>query len=368
MTKQVRRRITEQDLVDLALSRFSSEGVREYSQIGGISGRADAVVIRAITSAFRRGLVEVRPKVSPHLRDVGRALVDEFDLLGALLAEGTSDELKTYRLIGAATASLVEPGLVWPDHARIGVGSGRAVNAFVEALAQRGTSLRARDVTIASLSGNLRVQNSEGPQNMRFDADWNASVLARTFIHPVDVRLADHRLLAKSEDSAREIVTDRWTTAVLTHVVSGIGMFGPGHRMYDSADAVGSGVGEKLETLRLLCRKTLDQYGNHYSSSPIADVSNRLFVITPAAQGLPDGLITLQRKMAVAIEDLNRFLVLPPAECVRDAGTTVILAAAPRKRQAILHLLSGNGLVCRPRFLSTDLATAEWLLAQRGRE
>ena len=100
-SRQRRRPMTDAEKIQLVMERFG--GVKTGKRPTALSelavkyGRDEAVISKAVASAFREGLVEIRerPADPPRLESIEKKLTDYFDLLEAIVVEDqgpTSDE------------------------------------------------------------------------------------------------------------------------------------------------------------------------------------------------------------------------------------------------------------------------------------
>jgi hypothetical protein len=306
--------------------------------------------------------------------------VEDFDLLGARvvsvanrenLSSGEYDD-RVQDAVGRGLAEALASGPVFFDGCSAGIGSGRAVHSAVESLQE--ARLRARDVSVASLSGNLMPEAPSRTTNIRYDADWNASVFAQAFVAPVDLYLMSNNLVAKTAEKAAEARSDQWPGKFqpgpqgFSHLICGVGVFEPGHRLFDGATAEAmEPIREQLLDLQQLVKTAASKFPDHYPGSPVADLSNHLFVARPLDPPIPEELAGLLARIEGIVGAVNRFLVAAPDVFLQQARTVMLAAGVPRKGQALLHLLRKNN-VCRVRYLCTDLATAEWLVQAIDRE
>lgn len=377
--KQRRRRsLADDELVELALTRFSPSGLNKVAELADASGRAEAVVIRAITAAFKKGLVTVvanNRRAPVRVGALERALTEHFGLLGAVVVDhavGASEDLQLdaeiHQALGEAMANVIAAAPVFKDGDVIGVSSGRAVHFAVDGLASRMSS-GAKGVTILSLSGILHPRDHTRRRSLRFDADTNVLSLASAFSSSGSMEYVS-QLLVTADDSELErarsrtwLGRDEFTGQTLALV--GVGVFAPGHRLYEPFedeegsrrdDPVLAPIIDELQELARLSSDARTSLRSEVAYYPVADICNHLFFVPPSGSRR----LAQEGDIRAVIEAINaRLLAVKPAQLAK-AQTIILIAGTQRKAGAIETLLKHSGYAIR--YLCTDSKTANSIL------
>ena len=197
--RRQRRKLTDEERIWFALKRFEplryGRAMEEISALGKQKQRDPAVVSRAISDAFRKGLVEIRTnEYAKYAREFSleEDLKSKFKLPGAVVIrfaepppqlqgknledfKAWNDEL--HSALGFSLARMIAAGgFVFGAGARIGIGSGRGVFFVVDWLAKL-TKLRAINVQAFSLTGATYPQ-THAKDGLRLDADTNVNIFA----------------------------------------------------------------------------------------------------------------------------------------------------------------------------------------------
>jgi hypothetical protein len=305
-----RKELTDEERTSIALDRFGplQQGMRtvEVEVLSKRYKRDPAVISRAISEAFRRGLVQIRkverveqPNRAPELE---ARLQSRFDLLGAIVIEPSEssasatedrrslvfgDEL--HAKLGSAMAQLIATGTVFRSGSVIGLGSGRGVYHTVDALSKL-PPLRATKVTLVSLTGAVFAQDHAVRVNLRLDADFHVNLFGQCFAHPVEIHQI-HAPIVLSDPREFSAVRKRtwlgkekWEGNI--HGLFGVGVLKRGHRFNEFVDAYERSDFNRdhtldpiLEPLRKLIRICRTVSNDYYC--PVADICNNLFLVPP---------------------------------------------------------------------------------------
>jgi DNA-binding transcriptional regulator LsrR (DeoR family) len=323
----------------------------------------------------------VRELQQDQVRRVGeleQKLQEAFNLLGAIVIESvpasgaaqgkgpapTPGDL-AHALLGCALAGLIATGAVFRDLDCIGLGSGRGVYYTVEALAKL-PRLRAANVTIVSLTGDVYAQDHAKIIDSKMDADMHARLFSLAFAGKVHRYLMGSRILY-SDATILEAVRNRtWSDPQwpkITHALVGVGALTAGHRFFDEIttshpEPILAPVHAELKELVSLSKKI--SAGTDDTYCPVADISNNLFFVRP-----PSG-VSIQTKSEHRIRELissiNPRLLNVPEAVLKETGTILLVAGTKKKALAIRELLTSEPY--RIRFLCTDRDAAEIVLKE----
>lgn len=300
--------IGDEERINIALDRFGRQGkLFSVKALAEKYKRDPGVISRAVAEAFSKQLVELRTanESQPHAvsdpvrcEELERQLQEKFDLLGAIVVKIPSNEEERawsaphrrdwlHEMLGRAMAHAIAKGpLFWPGTS-IGLGSGRGVFYTIEALAAL-APLRAADVTLVSLTGDVYARDHARQMNLRMDADTHVNLLSRCFAKSVIPHLLSARIVyedVKLTDQARtkSWVGEYWQKP--THALVGLGVLKEGHSFFDSVRSEQSAakdvlwpIKQDLTQLVELSESFSSRYPNYCA---IADISNRLFVVPP---------------------------------------------------------------------------------------
>jgi DNA-binding transcriptional regulator LsrR (DeoR family) len=340
--------------------------------------RDPAVISRAIVSAFREGLVEVREAAQtpqqPHRVDaLERGLLNRFTSLSAAIVVAADATLggagaaapDVHPKLGSAIAAVIAGGALFRDGDIIGVGGGRGVYYTCEALATL-PLIRARRVTLVSLTGANHARDRKR-KNLRLDADHHLSLLGRCFLTEVKMHLVSHPLVyddpAELAGAMRRTWLNpegRWRVNLPTHALVGMGTLVSGHCMFDETaaappdrDPVLAPIFEDLRSLITVCQPLISE-----RYSPVADIVNRLFYVSPPAGVTIDS--ATEQEIRAAIDRINtKVLAVSPVDLKRIPAV-MLVAGTRSKAIAIRQLLTDNDYHIR--FLCTDETAAEEML------
>jgi DNA-binding transcriptional regulator LsrR (DeoR family) len=293
--RKQRKKLEDSERARICLARFAplqyGGGLEPIANLSKTYDRDPAVISRAISDAFKRCLVEVRPAVATSVQLARSLALEERlrakyrNLLGVVVirtdpppgpehlpdAKTWNDNL--HAKLGAAMADVIASGTVFRPGDRVGVGPGRAVFQTVESLRQLGTKLPIGDIELFSLTGAMHVGAHGVGTNLLMDADTNLNLFSECFAGPVKTNFVHSPIVVgtdeedvltykratwlqgnrsgtnnvkgsgvgishSSEDSSSPNATgEKRETQALTHAVVGVGAFSWGHRLYQEGKA-----------------------------------------------------------------------------------------------------------------------------------
>ena len=248
---------------------------------------------------------------------------------------------------------------------KISVGSGRGVYFTIRGMAER-QRLNIEDVQIASLSGAVLPAAHGTPLNMFLDADLHASLLGPCFSRPVSTETLSLPIAHEHLDVVRKhthLAPKRYEESPPDHALIGIGVLGPGHKLFDiveGATQVGKNhlfhVMDDLTKVVKLTKK-LSSCEHHYV--PVADVANRLYPIEPPFD-LKHQFRPELNELKGLIKKINTHLLTVRIRQLARIRNIMVVAGTPNKARAIHRFL--NCEVTKVRTLCTNLATAQLIL------
>ena len=382
-SRQRRRPMTDAEKIQLVMERFG--GVKTGKRPTALSelavkyGRDEAVISKAVASAFREGLVEIRerPADPPRLESIEKKLTDYFDLLEAIVVEDqgpTSDEGQSKSLnrndaihatLGRAMARVIAGGFVFRDGDVVGVGSGRGVYYTVDSLRQL-PRLRAKNVVLGSLTGAVHARDHAQRINLTLDADTHVALLGPCFTQSVTLHLASHPIIFPGVRKTIWFSDQHWHDEPPTHALIGVGVLAPGHRFFEDAgintqhrEPILAPIQSDLESLVKLCGDVERSKGvDSRIYCPVADIANCLFYVQPP----PGANIKndTQREIERLVGKINDQLLNVNRQQLQQVGQIMLVAGTPKKAVAIRRLLDDDRYNIR--FLCTDRDTAEQIL------
>lgn len=273
-----------------------------------------------------------------------------------------SDDI--HRLLGYALARELCNGTMIREGDRLGIGPGRGVYETVRAM-QRQKSIRARSVTLVSLSGVGYLRHHSNNRNLLLDSDFIISFMGEAFDFPVTLDVVAAPLVAPAFESAS--IFNSWLTLpdrtrpTLNTAILGVGSFAGGNRFFEEASAsvatqqpAYEAIRPALRALRVATSKL--PVGEYV---PVADVGYHLF-FAPSPQrksSLPESVeADIQRQL----EAINRLLLSAHKNHFKSMQSVMLVAGTRGKASALHHLLSSSWI--RVTHVTTDRATAHALL------
>jgi len=388
--------VTDEQRVDIALARFGPS--RQFGRFASIEDlgrrfqRDPSVITRAIKEAFRRGLVTVLENKSAFATEPIREDLDGRDLLmkhfpqlrGATVVKVDTDaSVEVHRRLGRAMAQFISTGGILRPNDRLGVGSGRAVYACVEALA-RLPQLRVHPITLLSLTGSLRA--SDPDLRLHVDADVHLFLLARCFEHQIFLEPLSSAIAARP-DQRESIMSGTWLggkgqkAEPPTHALVGVGALDMEHRLYQLDKDTPSPKGHKSTpspeghkgtpspegnfdpALRALLHEDLeplvgicDEYAKEKKEALVGDLCNWLFLV--------DDKHALSSQAQTHIKNINRKLITADVDLLKKIGTIMVVSGTQRRCGALLRLMLSEDLP-EISYLCTDSRTAVDLVKRK---
>lgn len=408
MQPQVKRdykrapRLADKEALEITLSYFDHtkqrQALKAVGQGEGVTGATSTEDIerensrnathawRALRAAFARKLVEViptrRPKLDlklaermretyPHLLGVQVVDLDELSPDRQMPDEKIrSLDDKIHAELGHAVAKAIAQGMMFQDGSVIGVGSGRAVYYTVRDL-QEFPALGAKNVTVQSFTGWVHAKNHYATTNTtrEFEADTHAAMLLQCFgqavINTVNRGIAyrdDENHLLEKLRKASHLSETQWVKTRPRYALLGVGVIGPGHRLYEEANATRHepGLQAIVEPLRRLVEISEKVHARarcrfYY---PVADIANQLFCVQGCHWNDIDA--TVRQELENLVTGINKQLLTVTAAQLKEVENVILIAGTETKAVAIRHLLHTEH--CNVRFLCTDRKTADRIL------
>jgi DNA-binding transcriptional regulator LsrR (DeoR family) len=335
---------------------------------------------RALRQAVAHKLVAVVPMPRPWLdEEWARKLRANFpDLLGVrvvnldhiTIKDARQLDDKVHEELGHAAAKWIEQGPLFQDNSVIGMGAGRGVFETVRCL-QEFPALGARGVKVMSLTGWVHARNHAGTGSSELEADKHAAMMVQCFVHPTTVNMVNHPI-AYEDDGLRQKIRERthlaekrWKDSHPRYALLGVGVLGPGHRLFEETNATRPEPGlqaivEPLKELVAISESPEAKNLDCPEYLAVADVANQLFCV----KGRNWVRITdaVRDRIEQLVEQINaKLLTITPAQ-LKDVENVILVAGTERKAVAIRHLLHTEQ--CNIRFLCTDKKTAIKILAK----
>jgi hypothetical protein len=363
----------------LAIERFSGNfpGVKE---LAGRHGRSRSVVSRAITSAFKKGLVRLQrvnrfKPVRAHKLEC--KLKDQFSFLQTILVVNLDNKHPdvVHERLGYALADEVGHSMFWHGD-RMLVGPGRSVHHFANRLAKRNEKLVVTGATIIAACGDS-YPDYEVRKNVCLDANANALLLADAFESVPPQGLTSNHLFTSDtppEIEWRRTFEHTYWAEPPSHALLGVGILNAKHRLVMLADGRYptppiSKASPALDKVRRLMDLIRSQPENEQAPL-VAEVGMHIFAVA-ASSGLNPELESV-------ISDLNSSMFAPSFDQLASIRSIAIIAGGAPKGPAVRHLLSQmsaavdallkpRGLpepALRIRYLCIDRACAEAVLGK----
>lgn len=385
-----RSRVTDEDRVRLALKRYTITPERttlwSNEEIAEAEGLHSSVVSKAINSAFTKQLVKIVPTEKPNDTPIKRdaalgstLLLGYKGLKGARVIEtpsifsDTTDPTSSdniHRLLGEYAAKEISEGLLIEPDGVIGLGGGRGVFYFVEAL-RRYARLRLGKCEVVSLTGAVHAQDHSGQVNGHLDADLHASLFGlcletpRRPIHLMSLPITfENQDILQKERFKSPIGNQNWSSRVPNYAIVGVGIFGPGHRFFDAVenhrDTIFSPLHRDLIALVELCKKYTRTSPSY---CPIGDICNRLFLIPDPEQGLQG---KPEEDIDNLVKKINSRLINVEIEQLSQIRNIILIAGTAVKAIALRHILKLGDPKFNIRMLYTDSTAAAELVALKS--
>jgi DNA-binding transcriptional regulator LsrR (DeoR family) len=387
--KNGRRRVAIDDELKarLAVERFSGA----YDNIGALArsyGRATAVVSRAIGSAFREGMVEVRrvpldPKYrTPNrLTDVEFALRRRYPCLRTAIVVDADERVRQdvlHERIGHGLAPYFADTMIW-EPVRALVGSGRCIFHMADWLCKLDLRLKANDVTLISACGDSYPYHDERKdqrKNICLDADANAQLLSQAFQDTALVgQTSRHVFIQESDQGWRNEYYQGFWAPPPTLGILGVGILNTHHQLILLTDPATRGAFPPItipDQVSRNIRELYDIWSNTGSSAVqdvVAEIGMHLFYVPDSSGTRKPSEI---QRMSRLIAGINERLFAPSITDLAAVKSLVLVGGGSTKVRAMHHLLSlasglaedlSGPLTPSLRVLCTDGGTARLLLA-----
>jgi DNA-binding transcriptional regulator LsrR (DeoR family) len=371
--------LSAEEKIALAIDRFSrlckGGNLTPIEELAQKYDRAPAVVSRAIVSAFRAGLVAVRPSVlvEPEIdRNLERELLSRYPrLLDCRIVKSQTlsgdrrilgDDLHTQ--LGAVAATFVATTAFIQDGDAVAIGGGRAVFSFVRTINH--TPLRVEGVTLLSASGDNYASDHAGRINTSLDADAHVNSFSLAFAQRVICKYMSYCLACSTPEAQQQALLSTWVHSdrLFNHKrlkgIMGVGVFAEGHRLYQEANANSATREPRFDPIRSSLQKLRD-YCNEAAQGgyiPIADIANNFIFVEPLpTHSLRDDL---RRKIIRQIETINNHLIVVGEDTLKRMHSILLIAGTQTKASAIQFILNGSQLPVK--YLVTDESTCNHLL------
>jgi hypothetical protein len=370
--RRLRLAIDDDLKVLLATERFGREWV-EVGELAKRHDRAVGVVSRAITAAFREGLVEIRRVQAPtpsRVEPLERALRRKYPALRVALvvdSEGSEPDA-VHEGLGRVLAR-DWCAASFRDDERIVVGGGRCVYHMAESLSRATPLLQMRNATVVSVGGDSYPYH-EKKRNVSLDADANARLLVQAFEHSAAIGLSSHHVFLGegSADWKDRYFSGFWSRSPSLAIL-GVGILDELHQLNLLTHAEAKGNFPPTNVTEALCtqiqelRLAAQRLGASESGANrpcVAELGMHLFFVP--GRSTDPGAAT---EMHSRIDQINRQLFAPAADQLQAVGGIAIVAGGEHKASAMGYLLrqtkESGGLPIH--VLCTDRSCAESLLA-----
>jgi DNA-binding transcriptional regulator LsrR (DeoR family) len=409
-TRRARKPLTDTVKIEMALERFTYDQTKKrfkrLSEVARAFDRDAAIVAKATSDAFDKGLVEIRKvernkdvepfqqavkrndELEQRLRDRLPSInVRVIDPPGEVAVSSANSDSRKYSddvhmYLGAALAKDLYDGLYVNQNDMIGLGSGRSVFYTVESLRHH-PKLNWTGVKLVSLSGHVNATDYSGQINGGLDADLHVNLLALCIRQRAKQVLfgcpiTGHNLPAKAskktmidrleEEKKRSPVGLKWKENRCKLAICGVGSFTTGHRFYEfihnraeieDRDNELIPIVEELQTINSLCRA--NSIHGEFDYIPVGDICNHLFFIPH-----PNGAMPVEQKLRAAIQSVNKKLLNVSWEQFSQVDRIIVLSGTKRKAAAVLELVQNRARQPRPlkvQMLYIDAETANGMLA-----
>ncbi|HJQ30539.1 MAG TPA: sugar-binding domain-containing protein [Pyrinomonadaceae bacterium] len=397
---RVRRNFSDEELITLALERYAplrqGMGPTKNAELAKKYGRDEAVITRAITSAFEKRLVDiVRLKYPAPLRlpALEEQLLSKFPKLHvAIVIDGmdfkksSADERaffgdKLHEELGKAMAHFISTSNVVRDNDTIGIGSGRGVFFLLTALSHF-ERLRAQNVTAVSLTGDVYARThaawrknenatsiGQTGLNCQLDADDHLSLLGMSLLWPLkETKKISHPIAWERGELIKMIKktildADEWKLHIPDLGLVGVGVLSDGHRLYQEVKAEAEQreqrldpIIEDLKHLASMCEFIERPKKPWYV--PVGDICNRLFYVRPPEE------VKVTRdqegQIVQSIQKINEKLLTASEEQLAQIKELILIAGTLKKAPAIKQLLEEDKYNIR--VLCTDKEAATEIL------
>ncbi len=416
--RKPKRGLSSAEKVRMARMRFTIDKITEkltsVTAVAKMFKRDPAQVTKAVNSAFREGLVEIREVEQLHKRVIRnetleQQLKEHFPEINVRVIETADDDFmptsaadesshhsdRVHMYLGAALAKDLRDGLHVSDGDTIGLGSGRSVFYAIENLRHH-PKLNWAGTRLVSLSGHVSATDYSGQVNGHLDADLHVNQLAlclrqKTTQILFECPITGHQIFGLidkrskinllDEERRRSPVGSKWSNNRCNLAICGVGSFTSGHRFYEFinsqvrtaaqhdedriSDSELKPIIEELRRLNDLCKR--NGIESDYTYIPVGDICNHLFFIPH-----PSGEMRDERAIRAIIQSINGKLLNASWEQFSQIDKMIVLSGTKRKAATVLELIQNRAanakLKIRMLYIDTDAANGMLRLLAVQRE
>jgi hypothetical protein len=219
-----------------------------------------------------------------------------------------------------------------------------------------------------SLTGFVYARDHADKLGRSLEADTHTALMVgcfsnqvRAYTIPFPIAHPTHNALQQTRRKAL-LDNSQWSELRPRYALFGVGVLGPGHRLYEEAKAVKhekhlEPLLDPLKALVSICDRVRNECGDplYY---PVGDIANQLFYI----QGPSSIQVQDQHRLEITelISDINSRLLTVTPEQLEDVENIILIAGTTSKALAIRELLIRERFNIR--FLCTDKLTAAEIL------
>jgi hypothetical protein len=217
-----------------------------------------------------------------------------------------------------------------------------------------------------SLTGDIYASDHAKKINFGLDADAHVRLLGLAFAGRVQPFHISHPAVCQSSkelNDARNLTwlgAPAWNRWRRVYGLVGVGVLGPGHRLYDEALQNATLRDRRFDPIREPLRALIAARQTHRSledPSIIADVANHLFLARPSETS---PTVTAWQDIERQLRMINGNLLTAHDNDFRNIHSIIMVAGTKRKAPVIRHVLTSGHFQLR--YLITDTTAAEALL------
>jgi DNA-binding transcriptional regulator LsrR (DeoR family) len=335
-------------VTEMALRKYAQD-LPSVREVAAEFGRNEAVVSRAITQAFKSGLVVVGRAPSKHtpaslpLRqfELENRILECFPGLRFALVvqppDGGADEFHEW--VGKTLAEHV--GLLGlRDGDTVAVGPGRSIHHFGDELRAQQTKLRVSSVSVIASCGDAYTAH-QNHRNLLLDASSNALLLAQSFREKARIGVASHSVFLPEMSRAwSQRYFDKFWREELELGLFSVGTVDETHqipkmlfpRTVDDFSASLDALRQEWDELRVLMKK-------RGRDGHLAEIGMTLFDVRPESAKDPS---PLDLQIAAHVDHINEWLFNPGFQRLGKVRSLILASATREKAAAIRCLLLGN--------------------------
>lgn len=388
------KKLTDEEIASAALARVAplAQG-RKMTNFAALAARYNVSETRMkayFVEAFHRRLVEVVPgRLSiTRLPDLEQSFRESFGVPAIIVDFGKDDSVDSSPIhdgLGRALAAEILRTPLWIRSGdSVALGSGRACRAVVRELENLGPLMVDR-LSVYSTTGSMFDAGHVALGDILSDANYHALAFANTVHGKAGIDLHRIEALLATGAPRKQLVKNTWLEKEdmhphrLTHAISGVGVFGPGHRMRDGYIALRAGhvatpspvlhaLLPELKKLTPMVERIAESNPGHIA---VADLCHRMYPVppVPGRKMSAKDRAFIDNDITEVVNSLNDKLLTITKTQLSKIPFVCIVAGTSIKAPALYWLLrrrtQGLKLVDQ---LVTDAATARQLLIWRTRE